>query len=148
MSQQIKSQVATEADFSNNLCAFQENVIARHNTGLNILRSEYYKNFHFTSKAIEIKKLGAIWKSFYDKVKENKDELECVLAFNMLQKDAFSFIIYEEITTNHIITFKEALSTPPLSDYLNKEGLTDSALAYLNGLQYFNELDSLSEEIE
>jgi len=110
-----------------------------------ILKNQYYHQYSHLSTSVDIKILGNLWNDFILKNQGHEDELSCFVVQKMLRKDDFAFSIYKELNPD-FVSFTQALSNEVMDSYLDKEGLTDGNLAYLNALNYLGESGDWTHE--
>lgn len=112
----------------------------------NILKVEYGRKFDFLSESPNVQRLNEVWKSAYDTtIASNKEEFVCLMAHKMLQKDSFALAVYQALPNVDTISFQQAFENAKMNTFLEKEGLTDDSLAFLNGVVLLGDIDNLSE---
>lgn len=112
----------------------------------NALKTEYERKFDFLSESPNVQRLNEVWKSAYDTtIAPNREHFICAMAYKMLQKDGFALAIYQALPNVDTISFPQAFGNAKMSAFLEREGLTDSSLAFLNGIALLGDVDNLAE---
>jgi hypothetical protein len=112
---------------------------------LHIMKNQYYQQYNYLSTSVDVKLLGNLWQSFVTKNLGHEDELSCFVALKMLQHDDFAFSIFKELHPD-FITIQQALNDNVMDAYLDRAGLTDGSLAYLNAVDYLGNITSIGGE--
>ena len=127
-----------------NNCTKNTADLSKYDEVIHIMKDQYYRQYNYLSTSVDVKLLGNLWQSFVDKNQGSEDELSCFTALKMLQRDDFAFSIYKELHPD-FITFEQALNDNTMDAYLDRAGLTDGSLAYLNAVHYLGNITSMQE---